>query len=431
MRNFTIVNITLALTLNLYATQTYNINDLTAQAIENSPDLKISSYNYDASKSRYDEAFSDYLPSVDLHLSAGTGQISDYLGQGGPMVSNNTYFGGITAEQLIYDFGKTGGNSDSFKYDSNSYSSEHKQLLSDKIRDVKTAYYYVLQAIALISVQKENVKLNKIQLYRAKKYFKAGIRTKIDVSDAKVSLLKSKLDLRKATYDLKLAYTNLDKTVGLKEIENDYEVYYKGLNFNTLYNTLIEYNLSLQESVNFAYENRYELKKQQSNIQSAGSKTDVASSGYYPSIYLDGSYSTQKSDKLKNVLPTDQWKITANIDWNLYQGGATSALTQEKQIQESIAQTDLEYTKLSIKTATTTAYINVNKTKDSVELSQEILKVSNEKFDQAGKRYEHGLSDFVELQQSRQDYIDAMASLVVDYYDYYIAVADLDNAVGK
>ncbi len=71
------------------------------------------------------------------------------------------------------------------------------------------------------------------------------------------------------------------------------------------------------------------------------------------------------------------------------------------------------------------------KMRDSVELSQSLVEVSNEKFDQAGKRYENGLSDFIELQQARQGYIDSMASLVVDYYDYYDAVAVLDNAIGK
>ena len=69
--------------------------------------------------------------------------------------------------------------------------------------------------------------------------------------------------------------------------------------------------------------------------------------------------------------------------------------------------------------------------KDSVELSQSLLEVSDEKFDQASKRYEHGLSDYIELQEARQGYIDSKASLVVNYYNYYSAVAVLDNSIGK
>jgi len=420
----------LALTLSLNATETYTADDLIVKALKNSPDLKISSYNYDASKSRYDQAFSGYLPTVDLHLSTGTGEVSDNVGLGGAMVSNKTYFGGISAEQLIYDFGKTGGNSDSFKFDSDAFSSEHKQLISDKKRDVNIAYNLVLQAIALIKVQEENVKLSENQLYRAKEYFASGIRTQIDISDAKANLLYAKLALKNANYDLKLSYTALDDTVGFKEIKTDYVVYAKALDFKRLYSSLLEYKLTLEAAVKFAYENRDELKKKQSHIASAKAKSTEASSDYYPSIYLDGSYTKQESDKLKNVLPQEQWKISANMDWNLYRGGATSASTQEKEIEVYKAQTNLAYSKLSIKTETTQAYLNVNRAKDSVELSQDLLQVSYEKFDQASERYENGLSDYVELQEARQSYIDAKATLVVNYYDYYTAIAILDNAIG-
>ncbi len=431
MRKFIQLSAIVALTLNLSATETYTSDELILKALENSPDLKISAYNYDASKSRYDQAFSGYLPQVDLRLSTGVGKVSDNLGYGGDMVSNKTYIGGVSAKQLIYDFGKTGGESDSFKFDSEAYSSENQQLISDKQRDVKTAYYDVLQAIALIEVQKENVKLNEIQLYRAKRYFKAGIRTKIDISDAKASLLHAKLALKNAHYDMKLAYASLDEVVGFKEITNDYVVYSKELDFSKLYHSLKEYALTLEESVKFAYENRAQLKKNNSEIESAKAENEKASSDYYPEIYLDGSYTHQSSDKLKNVLPDEQWKVSANLDWNIYRGGATSAETQEKEINVQKAQTDLIYSKLSIKTQTTQAYLNVNRTKDAVELSQSLLEVSAEKFDQAGKRYEHGLSDFIELQQSRQGYINAKADLVVNYYSHHQSIASMDNAIGK
>jgi outer membrane protein TolC len=223
----------------------------------------------------------------------------------------------------------------------------------------------------------------------------------------------------------------LDEIIGFKEIENDYKVYSKDLDLTNLYQSLEQYNLSLEESVNFSYENRYEIKKQMSQIKVAKVNSYLASSEYYPSIYLNADYTKQEVDKFKSSLPKDQWQASLNLDWNIYQGGATDATTQEKKVKIDIANSNLAYSKLLIKTKTTQAYINVHKAKDSVELAQSILQVSSEKFKQASKRYEHGLSDFIELQQSRQGYIDAMASLIVDYYDYYNSIAILDNAIGK
>ena len=187
----------------------------------------------------------------------------------------------------------------------------------------------------------------------------------------------------------------------------------------------------MQESVDYAYAHRYEIKKQIATRNAIKTEITNAESEYYPSVYFNANYTKQKLDKFESSLPKEQWQALLNLDINLYQGGATDAKTQEKNINVEIANANIVYTKLLIKTEATQAFINLNRSKDSVELSQSLLNVSEEKFEQASKRYEHGLSDFIELQQSRQGYIDAMASLVVTYYNYYGALATLDNAIGK
>ena len=422
-------SLSLCTSLSLYAGDVYTIDELIVKALENSPDLKVSSLAHKASLSRVDIAQSGYLPQVNLHLSTGKNARTNVPSS--EMLSDSFLLGNLSLNQLLYDFGKTSANKDTFVFDSAALNEINTQDISNKKKDVKLAYYTVLQALALIDVQKENVKLNDIQLYRSKKYFEAGIRTKIDVSDAKVELIKAKLDLRTAEYDLKLAYAVLDKVVGFKDIANDYTVYSKRLDLNNLFSSLNNYPLNLSESVVYAYENRNDLKEYAFKIQSAQAQSKLASSDYYPELYFGAEYTKQKVDKFQDSLASDQWKAAINLDMNLYQGGATDALTQEKSLELGKVQASFYHTKLRVKETTAQAYIYVYKTKDTIELSQSLVEVSNEKFDQAGKRYQHGLSDFIELQQSRQGYIDAKASLVVNYYNYYQAIATLDNAIGK
>lgn len=420
-----------ALVLNLSATETYTVDDLILKSLENSPNLQISKSNYEASRSRYDTAFSGYLPTVDLHAAAGKAGMNNVSSASNEMIDDNLLLGKLSASQIIYDFGKTGGNVDSAKFDSDSFLMQNTQDVSDKKRDIKESYYNVLNAIALINVQKENVKLNEAQLYRSQKYFEAGIRTKIDVSDAKVSLIQARLGLKRAEYDLKLAYASLDEVAGFTELEQNYKVYSQELDLDTLFSSLKSYDLDLKDSITHAYKNRAAIKRQESQIKSSIAIEDKISSEYYPSLYVAADYTKQKVEEFKKFTPENQWQASVNLDWNVYQGGATSAKAQEKKINTNISNATLIDYKLSIKKETTQAFINVYKSKDSVELSQSLVQVSSEKFDQASKRYEHGLSDFIELQQARQGYIDAKASLVVDYYDYYIAIAYLDNAIGK
>ena len=167
------------------------------------------------------------------------------------------------------------------------------------------------------------------------------------------------------------------------------------------------------------------------NIKSAKAQENIASSEYFPELYFNANYKKQNADEFKDSLPQTQYAATINFDWNLYQGGSTTDKTQEKRIQTAITESELINLKLTIKDEVAQAFINVYKAKDSVELSQSLLEVSEEKFDQAQKRYEHGLSDYIELQQARQGYIDSMSSLIVNYYNYYKAIAVLDNAIGR
>jgi outer membrane protein len=157
----------------------------------------------------------------------------------------------------------------------------------------------------------------------------------------------------------------------------------------------------------------------------------VARSEYYPSFYLSGNYSRLEADSLNTFLPKNSWQATLSLDWNVYQGGASKALIEEQIIQENISASRLEFLKLQIKKEVTEAYINLNESHDRVELSQALLEASAEKFTQAQKRYENGLSDYIELQQARQSYIDSKSSLVIDYYSYYDALAKMYHAIGK
>ena len=423
--------IPLCLSVTLSAKDVYNVDELILLALKNAPDLQSSAAQYEASKMRVEKAFGSYLPLVDMHLAAGQQGMSDIAKNKDEMVSDRLLMGRLTLSQLLYDFGKTASNVESYDFEAQAFSMSNEQKISDKMRDVKSAYFNVLQALALIKVSQESISLNEAQLYRSQKYFQAGIRTKIDISDAKIGLLKAQKELKNSKYNLKIAYASLDNIVGFTDINNDYSVFANQLDLNTLYSTLNEYDMSLEEAVAFAYENRFEIKKQLSSLKATQAKSAHAQTEYYPTLYAGADYTKQSLDKFKDSLPSDQWQASLNLDWNLYKGGASEAAIQEKKIDDFISQSALMSTKLSIKKEATTAFINMYKNKDNVELSQNLLEASKEKFGQASQRYENGLSDYIELQQSKQDYIDAMAALVVDYYSYHSAIAILNNAIGR
>ena len=419
------------LSLTLEAKELYSVDTLITYALEHSPDLQIAKKEYEASSKETKKAASYFLPRIDLYASAGATASSEIIINPDNIAQDTLLLGKITLSQLVYDFGKSGGSYDAVKYTQESVGMNKLQSIADKIRDVKSAYYNVLRSMALIDVAKENLKLNEAQLYRSKKYYTAGIRTKIDISDAKVNVIKAKIDLKKVKYKLKLAYTNLDKVIGSKEVDSPYTIRAQSLNLDDIFDTLTPYEMNLYESVDFAYKHRYVIEKFIANKKASTQNVRVAKSEYYPSIYLNANYTRLDADTLNTFLPKDTWQASVNLDWNIYQGGSSKALIEQSLIQESISQAQFEFLKLQIKKDVTEAYLNLNESKDRVELSEALLQASKEKFHQAQKRYENGLSDYIELQQARQSYIDAKSALVVEYYNYYDSLAKMYQAIGK
>ena len=404
-----------------------SLDEIIALGLSNSPDLNISRLDIESSQARISQVDSAYKPRVDVGAALG---VQNVKFDGVDAVSSNVVSANITASQLIYDFGKTGGVSDDFTYQSDALKASLKQNISDKIFTVKRDYYSYQLQHTLIKVNEENVKLNESQLNRSQKYYNAGIRTKIDVSDANVRLIEAKLDLNNAQYDKRLAHVSLERTVGRLPTQKKIEVVIEHLDIETLYESLPLLKMSPDELEKFAYAHREELNVYRNQIKSEESKLKSYDGEYYPDIYLNANAQVQDPDG-QPFLPKNAYGATINLNWNIYGGNETDAKTQESNIEISKAKVSLINFKLNIKEETDNAYIDILKSKDNVELTQSLSVAAKEKFFQSQKRYEHGLGDYIELQEARQGYIDALSKLVTSYYAYHVALAQLDRAIGK
>jgi len=409
-----------------------DVDDLVLMAIESSPDLDISRADYNASRQRSNSATGDYLPRVDLSAGAGYTGIKNNSDTVKVDERSTLITGTLSASQLIYDFGRTGGNIRTYSAEANASYQTLQQTISDKIYSVKKAYYDVLKSKSLIGVNEENVKLNDRQLYRADRYFKAGIRTKIDVSDAKVNLIRAQLDLQNADYEFERSRIGLERVVGVNPYGGNYRLVSDDFEDTNLSSTLPDVNQSIADLEAFAYEHRYELKSYEQSVESASSRVTSERGGYYPGLYLKGDYTRNETNKeLQLFIPEQQYNAFVTLDWNLFEGFKTNAAVEGAKADKMRAVASLGDAKLRIRQEVADAQVLLLKSRDGVILSQSLAAAAEEKFVQAQKRYENGLSDYIELQQARQGYIDAASDLVIHYYDFYIALANRERAVGR
>jgi len=397
--------------------------------LKHSPNIDISRFDFEGAIERNKFQKGYYLPRLDLGVSAGRAGV-DYNQE--EELSGTTLLGNLSASQLIYDFGKTSGRVDASYADANAYEATMNQVISTKILNIKARYYDALKMKSIIGVNKKNIKLQEGQLRRAQRYYDNGIKTIIDVSDAEVRLIEAKLDLSNSEYELKLRMALLEEAMGYVPYDGKYELYHRKLNLQNISSYLPRINTSLSQLEAFAYDHRYELQSSQYLVESSHALVESEKGSYLPTLSLRGDYTAQDVDKNFIVsTPARQWQASVDMQWNLFSGNQTDASVQEARISALKAASYVDEVRLLIRRQVIESSLGVRRTKDSVTLSQSIARASEKKYGQAKKRYENDLSDYIELQEAQQSYIRSLGELVSVYYDYYIAIAQLDHAVGR
>ena len=409
--------------------QVLTIDEMIEISLTHSPDIDIGRFDFKAAQERIKFAEGSYLPRLDVKVSSGK-QYAKLRHQSGGNI--DTLKGSLGASQLLYDFGKTAGRVMGSTQEALALEAQMQQIISDKIFLVKQSYYDILKTKSIMDVQVKNVTLQKQQLKRAQKYLEAGIKTIIDVSDAQVQVEQAQLDLKNAQYDLELKRAVLEEILGYVPYNGNYVVYSQKLNMQDISKTLPRVKTSLQQLELYAYKHRYVLSASEYYVRGAESNVNVSSSEYYPTLSLNGNYEAQHVDSSALMItPERQGEISVNMSWNIFSGYETDASVQEAKIGVLKAASHVQSITLAIKRDVLESHISVRKSRDNVVLSESISKASLKKFEQAEKRYANELSDYVELQDAQQGYITSLSEVVKAYYDYFIAMAKLDHAIGK
>lgn len=232
-----------------------NLEELITIALKNNTNIELSKQQANIKKEQVNKTTSSYLPNMSLNASASQKEIE----QNNVKVDDNVNSIGINANQLIYDFGKTTSNISSSKYSYNEAQNDLRATISKTILEVTSTYYDILNKYQQIEVAKEAVKLDELQLNQAQEYFKAGVRTKIDVTNAKLKLSNSKLKLIQAKYNLKTANTKLISILG-KDLDSNINIKFHNQKIVTLVESTKYKDYSLENLISLGLEKREEIK---------------------------------------------------------------------------------------------------------------------------------------------------------------------------
>jgi outer membrane protein TolC len=407
---------------------TLNAKDITLKelidlSIQNNSNIKISQHKEETKKANLITSKAAYLPKL-----SAKGELARYdIKSSGSSVDDNVTSLSLTANQLIYDFGKTSSNIKSAKKDLEASAFETITNITSTVLKTKQAYYSILNNYQQINLAQESIKIDKLHLNQANSYYEAGVRTLIDVTDAKLKLSNSKLKLVQSKYSLKNSKTKLISILGIDNI-SDLNIK-SDMHIEDIVNNLNPKENNLNKLIENGYKNRSELKMYNEQILSQKLKLKSTNKEYYPKLDFDASYSDKNSDEITSI---DSRQTTAGIylKWDFYTGGTTKANIKSSLASLNTLKQQRVQEKLQIKEDITSAYFKVKENQESINIARLNVKLATQKLDLANQRYEAGLNDLVEVSDSKLQYTQSKSDLVNTYYNYLDSKASLDYATG-
>jgi outer membrane protein len=389
-------------------------------ALRKNPTIVAAVNTVDVNRSRVGEARANYYPQVS---ATGTyGRIKSLNTSNNETTAYNQYTGGVALNQTIYDFGKTSSTVNISKYNLDASRSDLTTTQDTIMLSVKQTYYGVLQAKRNRDVAADVIKQFQLHLDQAKGFYEVGTAARIDVIKAEVDLSNAKLSLINAENAFKIAWVNLNNAMGAP----DAPAY--SIEDNLAFQP---YAITLDEATTRAFDNRPDLWSTIAKRQAAEENVSLQRSGYFP--VLSGSAGYTQVGPGENVPPTQSqntWNAGVTVTFPIFSGFLTSHQVAEARSNLYVLRANEESLRQQILLDVRQAYLNLQAAEASISTTNLTQQQAKENLDLANGRYAAGVGSPIEVSDAFATYVTAQANYTGSLYNYKIAQASLEKAMG-
>jgi len=397
-------------------------------ALAKNQDLKIAQEKIVESQGRKKEAFGNFLP----HLSAsgsytrleesprmtvlfGSSEQTLVLGP------ENLYATQLTLRQPLFAWGRIYHWDRQAGLNYRLVNEEYRQVKNGLVFGVKRAFYNTLLARQFVTIAKEAVDVANSHYETTRALYKEGRVSDYDVSRAKVQLVNNETKLIKAKNSLKLAREELSLLLNT-ELEEPWDV--EGELF------FEKRDLDLQDAVNKALAERSEIKQLMIREDIVNISIKLARAENRPSVdllvnyqYTNPFYNREEWGGIWNAILSLNFPLFSGFsDWGRIKQ-AKAGLEQVKILNSQV--------KEKIKLEVRKAIFDMEEAKERIEAQSENVKLARENLRIAEERHRQGLMSQIELRDAQLSLTQAETDYFQSLYDYDVASASLDKALGK
>lgn len=374
-----------------------------------------------------------YLPTVDVQIeeynddSGVTLKAGDTIAQTpiGMQTGNFQAFSTtLTAQLLLLDCGARAANVRIAERALEVANWQHQFTIQGIIRDVSNNYYSYLEAKALVASNEENVATATLSAQEAQGLFDAGIRTKIDLLQAKTTLANAYLDLETSKGREADTMADLAKSIGV-DPSSKLKIEDGGF---------VAEPAPLQDAVEVlmtqARTQRADLAAQEAFFYQQKAQWEYRIGVALPTL---SAFTDLNRTRYSNSPVVKSYDYTSGVllDIPLFQGFSQYNQIRQAKAAEESAYWEWRNTEEGALVEVVTAYTQYLTANQNLKTSEEYVSFAQESFDATFAGYREGIQTMVDVLNTQNALANARAKQVQARANWLRALVNIAFATGN
>jgi outer membrane protein len=389
-------------------------------AIQN-PQIAASRYMAEAAAQVPVEIGSAFQPTLFGSVTGVGADSGSRIAAGGlnnPVIYNRLG-SGISVNQLVTDFGRTGNLVQSSKLRAQAQQQVTEITRAQILLQTDRAYFGVLRAQSVLKVAQQTVSARQLVVDQVTALAQSLLKSQLDVSFAKVNLADAMLLLASAQNDLSSRLADLATALGIPG-----QTYYT-LAEEPMPDLLPDQVMPL---ISEAIQKRPELSGLRLEREAAQRFEQAERALAYPSIGLVGTAGFAPA--AQQAIPGHFGAVGVNLNIPVFNGGLFKARRSEAEFRTRAVAENVKDLENRVVRDVRVAYLNARTAYERVGLTAQLLDQAQLALDLSQSRYDLGLSSIIELSQAHLNLTGAQIASASAKYDYQTQRSLLDYQVG-
>ena len=411
------------------------LEDALQMALDNNPTIVAARERIGAQKAVLGQQMAAYYPTIVVNNFYRTGNELNSTSSVSTNGAFDTYSNTSSLNMTLYNFGKREGTVQAARETLDATGFNYDTTVSNVILSVKQAYYAYLGFKAILKVNEETVKDRQVTVNQTQGFFDVGTRARIDVVRAEANLYSAVADKITAENAMQVAWVVLKNTIGVRNLPERPLV-------DVSATTSLSPPYTLDEAREIAYANRPEMKSFAAQKRAQDQTIAAARRAHLPDIIFDGNYRNAnvgngtinlagRSVHLDAFPLIPGWQVQLSLNIPIFDGFRTTNRVEESLRNYYVINAQEEQQRQQVALDVEQSYLNLVSVSERLKANEAAAKASKENLDLANGRYNVGVGSIIEVTDAETLYTSSQTTYVRTLYDYKIAEAQFQRAIGR